>query len=69
MDELKAQVQGLNPEDWQTFLTWIVGDERDRREALPKVEQAVREQRAEDAAALWEAHPELKPAVVEAPRI
>lgn len=68
MEELKTQVQALSAEDWQTFLTWIVGDERDRREAQPKVEQAVREQRAEDAAALWEAHPELKPAVVEAPQ-
>ena len=68
MEKLKTQVQALNAEDWQTLLNWIVGDERDRREALPKVEQAVREQRAEDAAALWEAHPELKPAVVEAPQ-
>ncbi|MDH4657366.1 hypothetical protein J7S19_01825 [Corynebacterium pyruviciproducens] len=40
MEELQKQVQALSAEDWQTFLSWIVGDERDRREALPKVEQA-----------------------------
>ena len=40
MESLKTQVQALNAEDWQQFLTWIVGDERNRRESLPAVEQA-----------------------------
>ena len=40
MEKLKEQVQALNAQDWQTFLTWIVGDERNRREAQPAVDQA-----------------------------
>ena len=30
MEELKIQVQALNAQDWQTFLNWVVGDERAR---------------------------------------
>ena len=40
MEELQKQVQALSAEDWQTFLNWVVGDERARREAQPAVEQA-----------------------------
>ena len=40
MEELKTQVQALNAQDWQTFLNWVIGDERARREAQPAVEQA-----------------------------
>ena len=40
MEELKTQVQALNAQDWQAFLSWVVGDERTRREAQPAVEQA-----------------------------
>ena len=40
MEDLKKQVQALNSTDWQEFLNWIVGDERNRRESLPAVEQA-----------------------------
>ena len=40
MEELQKQVQALNATDWQQFLTWIVGDERNRREAQPAVDQA-----------------------------
>lgn len=58
METLKTQVQNLTPEDWQTFLGWVVGEERTRRDAQPAVEQA----RTEDTQKLWEAHPELKPA-------
>lgn len=58
MQDLKQQVQALGTEDWQAFLGWVVGEERDRRAAQPAVEQA----RAEDTQKLWEAHPELKPA-------
>ena len=67
MDTLKNTIRNLNTADWLDLLGWAVGKEKQRREAQPEIEQAVREQRAEDTAALWEAHPELKPAVVEAP--
>lgn len=67
MDTLKNTIRNLNTADWLDLLGWVVGKEKQRREAQPEIEQAVREQRAEDAAALWGAHPELKPAVVEAP--
>ena len=40
METLKEQVQALNSDDWQTFLNWVIGDERNRREAQPAVEQA-----------------------------
>lgn len=68
MDTLKNTIRNLNTADWLDLLGWAVGKEKQRREAQPEIEQAVREQRAEDAAALWEAHPELKPAVMEAPQ-
>ena len=57
MEELQQQVQALDAQNWQTFLNWIVGDERERRQA----EEAVETARAEDAQELWETHPELKP--------
>lgn len=40
MEELQKQVQALNAEDWQTFLSWVVGDERTRRADQPAIEQA-----------------------------
>lgn len=40
MEELQKQVQALDAQNWQTFLNWIVGDERNRREAQPAIEQA-----------------------------
>ena len=40
MEELQQQVQALNATDWQEFLNWVIGDERNRRESLPAVEQA-----------------------------
>ena len=40
MEDLKKQVQALNSTDWQEFLNWVIGDERNRRESLPAVEQA-----------------------------
>ena len=40
MEGLQKQIQALNSTDWQAFLAWIVGDERNRRESLPAVEQA-----------------------------
>ena len=40
MEELQKQIQALNSTDWQEFLNWVIGDERNRRESLPAVEQA-----------------------------
>lgn len=60
MQDLKTQVQALTQEEWQTFLSWVVGDERARRDAQPAVEAA----QAEIIAEVWEAKPDLKPAYV-----
>lgn len=75
MEELKEQVQALSAEDWQTFLNWIVGDEHERRQAQPVIEQAKQEAEAETATKitqqLAEEHPELveKPAVQTGSRV
>ena len=60
MDTLKRQVQALTPEDWQTYLAWIVTTETDRRAAQPAVEQA----QAQLVEELWEQQPDLKPQFV-----
>ena len=60
MQDLKDQVQALGPEQWQTFLAWVVTTETARRDAQPAVEAA----QAEIMAEVWEAKPELKPAYV-----
>lgn len=60
MDDLKQQVMELAPEAWEAFIGWVVGPERDRRNAMPAVEAA----QAEIMAEVWEAQPELKPAFV-----
>lgn len=60
MDDLKKQVMELAPDAWEEFIGWVVGPERDRRNALPAVEAA----EAEIMAEVWEAQPDLKPAYV-----
>lgn len=60
MDTLKQQVQALAPEEWQTFLAWVVTTETDRRAAQPAVEAA----QAELVEELWEQQPNLKPQFV-----
>lgn len=67
MTTIYDQIQALSQEEYTRLFIWMGNEERARREAQPAVEQAVREQRAEDAAALWEQHPELKPTVQETP--
>lgn len=57
METLKQQVQALTMEDWQAFFGWVVGDEKQRRDAMPAVEAA----QAQLVEQLWEARPELKP--------
>ena len=61
-DEWIAHITEV-PEDKLRLLGLEGARERTRREA----EDASRQQRAEDAQALWEEHPELKPAVEETP--
>ncbi|MCQ9341345.1 hypothetical protein NQ028_09375, partial [Corynebacterium phoceense] len=61
-DEWIAHITEV-PEDKLLMLGLVGSRERTRREA----EDASRQQRAEDAAALWEEHPELKPVVEETP--
>ena len=65
--ELQDQIRQLDDVQFQEIKSWVVTVEVNRRDAQPEIEQAVREQRAEDAAALWEQHPELKPAVQKTP--
>lgn len=43
MDALKQQIEGLPTDEWEALLAWVVGPERDRRQALPLVEQATTE--------------------------
>lgn len=43
MDALKQQIEGLPTDEWEALLAWVVGPERQRREALPLVEQATTE--------------------------
>lgn len=57
IDTLKQEITTLTDGDWQALLSWVVGEENDRRKAAPIIEEA----RAEDTEKLWEAHPELKP--------
>lgn len=57
MDNLKQQVEALDPAEWQEFLGWVTGTERVRRDALPAVEEA----QAKLVEELWEARPDLKP--------
>lgn len=57
MDALKQQIEGLPTDEWEALLAWVVGAERDRRLALPLIEET----RAEDRDTLWETRPELRP--------
>lgn len=57
MEALKQQIEGLPTDEWEALLAWVVGPERDRRQALPLIEET----RAEDRDTLWETHPELRP--------
>lgn len=57
IDDIKTAITQLSKDEYQEVLSWVAGEEHDRRIAAPAVEQA----RAEDAKELWETHPELKP--------
>lgn len=60
MQTLKNQVQNLDHDEFHSFMGWVVGEEKQRRAALPAVEEA----QAEIMAEVWEAQPDLKPAYV-----
>ena len=68
IEQVKESIQQLTNEEVDQLGVWIYGDEMNRRATLKAVEEAAAKQRAEDASALWEAHPDLKPTVVEAPK-
>ena len=57
LEDAKAICREIPEEDLRGLSTWITIEERPRREQERRIEKT----RAEDAAKLWEAHPELKP--------
>lgn len=57
IDEIKTAITQLSKEGYEEVLSWVIGDERERRQTQDAVEAA----RAEDAKELWQTHPELKP--------
>lgn len=57
LEDAQAICREIPEEDLPRLSTWITLEERPRREQERKIEKT----RAEDAAKLWEAHPELKP--------
>lgn len=57
IDDIKTAITQLVADDYEQLLSWVIGDERDRRQTQDAVDKA----RAQDAQELWETHPELKP--------
>lgn len=43
MEDLKKQVQHLTPKKWESFMSWVISDERRRRETERAVSEAVAE--------------------------
>lgn len=43
MEDLKKQVQHLTPQKWESFMSWVISDERRRRETERAVSEAVAE--------------------------
>lgn len=41
MEDLKKQVQNLTPRKWDSFLSWVISDERRRRDTEKAVDEAV----------------------------
>lgn len=41
MEQLKEQVQNLTPRKWDSFLSWVISDERRRRDTEKAVDEAV----------------------------
>lgn len=41
MEDLKKQVQHLTPKKWDSFLSWVISDERRRRETEKAVDEAL----------------------------
>lgn len=57
LEELEAEIENLGRDDWRSLLMWVVGPERDRREAYPAIEA----ERLATAKAIWTASADLKP--------
>lgn len=41
MEQLKEQVRNLTPKKWDSFLSWVISDERRRRDTQVAVDEAV----------------------------
>lgn len=41
MEDLKQQVQHLTPKKWDSFLSWVISDERRRRDTQVAVDEAL----------------------------
>ena len=41
MEQLKEQVRNLTPKKWDSFLSWVISDERRRRDTQTAVDEAV----------------------------
>ena len=41
MEQLKQEVRDLTPKKWESFLSWVISDERRRRETEKAVDEAV----------------------------
>lgn len=41
MEQLKQEVRDLTPKKWDSFLSWVISDERRRRETEKAVDEAV----------------------------
>ena len=57
IDDIKTAITQLGADDYEQLLSWVIGEDRDRRQTQDAVDKA----RAQDAKELWETHPELKP--------
>ena len=57
IENLKEEIGNLGHEQWKTLLSWVVMDERSRRDSA----EALEKERVATAKAIWEAKPDLKP--------
>ena len=62
VESLKEDIGNLGQEQWKALLSWVVMDERSRRDSA----EALEKERVATAKAIWEAKPDLKPDFVPA---
>ena len=41
MEQIQEQVRNLTPQKWESFLSWVISDERRRRDTQTAVDEAV----------------------------